>query len=91
MKRTGLEKLQGKQIAGQMKVAGIPDRFGKASSAPVDKREQRRRDAEAGLIPFATKLPSTLVERLRARAEADGKPLSETVASLLDAALRTKR
>ncbi|MBL8513456.1 MAG: hypothetical protein JNJ55_05660 [Betaproteobacteria bacterium] len=87
MKRTDLEKLQGKQLTGQMKNAGSPNRFGKDSSTPIDKREQRRRDAEAGLIPFATKLPTALVQRLREKSEADGVSLSEMLAELLVAAL----
>ncbi len=90
MKRTDLEKMQGKQLTGQMKGAGIPDRFGKASSAPLDKREQRRRDAEAGLIPFAAKLPSALVQRLREKSEAEGVPLNDLLATLLDSALAAK-
>ncbi|MBL8519383.1 MAG: hypothetical protein JNK75_01815 [Betaproteobacteria bacterium] len=90
MKRTDLEKIQGKQIAGQMRGSGIPDRFGRDSAAAVDKREQRRRDAEAGLIPFATKLPSALVQQLREKAEADKVPLNELVANLLEAGVSTK-
>lgn len=87
MKKTDLEKLKGTKIAGNQKLASIPDRFGKDAGMQTDKREQRRRDAELGLIPFAVKLPSELVMRLRENSEAEQKPLNELVASLLDSAL----
>jgi len=51
MKRTELEKASAKKISGNMKLNAIPDRFGKDAGALVDKREQRRRDQELGLIP----------------------------------------
>lgn len=91
MKRTDLEKMQGKQISGQMRNAGIPDRFGKDSTAPVDKREQRRRDAEAGLVPFATKLPMDLITKLREKAEADSVQINDLVADLLAKSLAKKK
>jgi hypothetical protein len=83
MKRTDLEKLQGKQLTGRMRSASVPDRFGKDASPSIDKREQRRRDAAAGLIPFATKLPSDLVRQLREEAEREGVPLNAWVGILL--------
>ena len=68
MKKTDLVKHLAKKIDGQMKVAAVPGRFGQAAGAVVDKREQRRLDAQAGLLPFACKLPAELVRQLHDRA-----------------------
>ena len=38
MKKTDLEKNKAKKLAGNMKQAPIPGRFGKESAAPLDKR-----------------------------------------------------
>lgn len=64
MKKTDLVKNLAKKLDGRMKTAGVPGRFAQGAAEMVDKREQRRRDAEAGLVPFACKLPSDLVKRL---------------------------
>ena len=67
MKKTDIEKNQAMKIAGKMKQAGVPGRFGQGASGVadgVDKREQRRLDSAAGLVPFACKLPAELVKRL---------------------------
>ena len=53
MKKSDLDKLLGKKVGGQMKVAGASGRFGQGSADVVDRREQRRLDAAAGLVPFA--------------------------------------
>ncbi len=90
MKRTDLEKNKGTKIAGNMKLAGIPDRFGKDAGAPMDKREQRKRDAELGLVPFAVKLHGDIVRQLHARAEAEQKSLNDVTAELLKTALAKK-
>ncbi len=68
MKKTDLEKNKAKKIDGSMRSAGIPDRFAQGAAGAADKREQRRRDAAAGLIPFACKLPLELTRRLAERA-----------------------
>jgi hypothetical protein len=68
MKKTDLVKNLAKKLDGRMKTAGVPGRFAQGAAEMVDKREQRRRDAEAGLVPFACKLPSGLVKRLHERA-----------------------
>jgi len=72
---------------GQMRQAGSPSRFGAAAQAVPDRREQRKLDQAAGLVPFAVKLPEALVARLRERAEAEHRTLPELTAALLDAAL----
>jgi hypothetical protein len=53
-----------------------------AAAAP-DRREQRRLDQAAGLVPFAVKLNRDLVAEIRAHAERKGEPLNEAVAALL--------
>ena len=64
MKKSDLAKNLGLKIDGRMRAAGVPDRFAQAS-ALVDKREQRRRDAAAGLVAFACKLPADLLPPLQ--------------------------
>lgn len=87
MKRTDLEKLQGKKVLGAMKREATSDRYGAASSAHVDRREQREREKAAGLVPFAVKLPKELVASLQARAAARGLSLDVIVAELLGQAI----
>jgi hypothetical protein len=90
MKKTDLEKNKMLKSMIALKGTATPDRFGKQSTAPLDKREQRKLDQAAGLIPFACKLPQPLVDQLRARAEADGVALNAMVARLLEQALGAK-
>ena len=90
MKRTELEKSKGSKIAGNMKLNGIPDRFGKDAGALVEKREQRKRDQELGLIPYAVKLHGDLISQIKARAEKDGKSLNDLTAELLAKGLANK-
>jgi hypothetical protein len=68
MKKFDLEKNKAMKISGLMKTAGVPGRFAQGSGTVIDKREQRRLDSEAGLVPFACKLPAELVARLHERA-----------------------
>lgn len=90
MKKTDLEKAKGLKIAGNMKQHGIPDRFGKDAGAPADKREQRRRDQELGLIPFAVKLHGDLIRQIKALADSQGKSLNDVTADLLTKGLAKK-
>lgn len=83
MKKTDLEKNKGLKIAGQMKQAGVPGRFGAASTAVPDRRERRRQEQALGLVPFAVKLPGDLVRQLREQAEMHGTKLDDLVADLL--------
>lgn len=87
MKKTDLEKALAKKITGRMAGAAAPARFGAAAAPPVDRREQRRRDAAAGLVPFACKLPQPLVAQLAARAAAHEGGVNAVVAELLGQAL----
>jgi hypothetical protein len=87
MKKSDLDKLLGKKIGGGMKGAGTPGRFAQGASALPDRREQRRLDAAAGLVPFACKLPSDLATTLRERAVGHEGGINGLVAELLRKAL----
>jgi hypothetical protein len=85
-KKTDLERLKAASLTDRLRQARPPDRYGKAS-AVVSRKEQRRLDQAAGLVPFAVKLNAALVKRLQEKAQAEGRPLSETVAALLEKGL----
>jgi len=87
MKKTDLEKHKGLKIAGKLAQSGTPTRFGAASTAPPDRRERRRLDQAAGLVPFATKLPSDLVTALNERAQERGLSAAELLAQILRTSL----
>ena len=87
MKKFELEKVKALKIGGQMRAAGVPDRFAQGANAATEKREQRRLDSAAGLVPFACKLPAELVKTLQARAAADEGGLNAVVAALLTKSL----
>ena len=65
------------KISMEMKKAGVPNRFGTASTALPDRREQRKLDQAAGLVPFAVKLHHDLVKQLQERAQQEGVSLNE--------------
>ena len=88
MKKTDLEKNKAKKIAGTMKSAVVPDRFAQGAADAADKRERRTRDAAAGLVPFACKLPAELVKRLQERAGAHEGGINALVAQLLEQSLK---
>ncbi len=87
MKKTDLEKNKAKKIAGAMKTAVVPDRFAQSAAAATDKRERRTRDAAAGLVPFACKLPAELLKRLNERAAAHEGGVNGLVAQILEKSL----
>ena len=70
-KKFDLEKTLAKKTLGKLGQSGTAGRFG-AAGEPVDRREQRRLDHAAGLVPFATKLPASLIATLTAAAQAEG-------------------
>lgn len=86
MKKTDLEKNRMMKMSNLMKVAGIPDRFGKGGMVP-DRKELRRLDQAAGLIPFACKLHSELITRLHAEVAKNGTTMNVLVESLLESGL----
>ena len=84
MKKTDLEKNKGLKIVGQIHAGGAAPRFGHGAAASGERREPRRRDAAAGLVPFACKLPQELVTRLQERAAGQEGGINAMVAELLD-------
>lgn len=90
MKKTDLEKNKMLKSHNMMKAAGIPDRFGKDSAQLLDRKEQRKLDQAAGLVPFACKLNGELVKRLHAESEKSGVAMNELVAGLLEKGLGKK-
>jgi hypothetical protein len=68
MKKFDLEKNKALKLDNALKQSGS-ERFGKGVAEPkLDRREQRKLDQAQGLVPFACKLNSELVEDLKARA-----------------------
>ena len=90
MKRTELAKLKGKKIDTSMSKTSTPGRFAKEAAAILDRREQRKRDQELGLVPFAVKLDSELVRKLYALAQQRQVGLNEVVGELLEIGLKAK-
>lgn len=89
-KKSDLEKSKLIKAQGKMKLASAANRqSGDSAVAAVDKRERRRLDQAKGLLPFAVKLPETLIVRLRERAAAQDKPLQDLVAELLEKAMES--
>jgi hypothetical protein len=87
MKLTDLHKNQGLKIEGEARRGGVADRYGKGAAQVPDRKEQRRLDAAAGLVPFACKLHGELVKQLRERAESSGQDINQIVDALLRAGL----
>jgi len=90
MKKTDLVKNLEKKIKGKMQAAGVPGRFGEGAAQLPDRREQRKLDQAAGLVPFAVKLHGDLVKQLQALAEAGDGNLSALVDGLLRAGLSSQ-
>jgi hypothetical protein len=80
MKKTGMAKSDAKKLMGKMVAPGAA--FGAATPA-ADKREQRRLDQAAGLVPFAVKLNGELVQQLQELSKAQGGDMNATVAAVL--------
>lgn len=86
LKRTDLAKNLNLKIQGQMQHAATPGRFAQAVALP-DRREQRKLDQAAGLVPFAVKLNKELVARLGEVASARQVTLNALVDEVLRAGL----
>ncbi|KGD93734.1 hypothetical protein JL37_14935 [Achromobacter sp. RTa] len=86
MNKFDLQKNQALKLAGQLKQAGTPDRYGTASQT-LDRREQRKLDQAAGLVPFPLKLSQADADRLRAAAAERGVSTNDIVAEALRKAL----
>lgn len=91
MKKTDLAKSLGLKVAGQMRQAGSPGRFGQASSQLPDRREQRKLDQAAGLVPFAAKLHGDLIKALQDLAAASGESLNEVADRVIRAGLTQEK
>ncbi|ARP83637.1 hypothetical protein CAL12_24385 [Bordetella genomosp. 8] len=87
MKKTDLEKNKALKLMGKLNAAVPPGRYGGATPA-VDRREQRKLDQAAGLVPFPVKLKQPLIDALRARAQADGVGTNDIINTLLEDALK---
>lgn len=90
MKKTDLVKNLGQKIKGKMQAAGVPGRFAEGAAQLPDRREQRKLDQAAGLVPFAVKLHGELVKQLQALAAAGDGNLNALVDRLLHAGLSTQ-
>jgi hypothetical protein len=77
-----MAKSDAKKLMGKMAAPGTSG-FGNSGAAPVDRREQRKLDQAAGLVPFAVKLNGELVQQLHAQAKERNVDLNELVAGLL--------
>jgi len=88
MKKTDLEKNKAMKIVGTMKSSLAPDRFAQGAAAALDKKERRARDAAAGLVAFACKLPMDLVSQLNERATGHEGGLNGLVAELIRKSLK---
>lgn len=86
MKLQDLHKNKMLKAGNAMKHTGTPDRFSKASPT-LDRKEQRKLDQAAGLVPFACKLPIALITALNERAKEDDISLNELVANVLASGL----
>ena len=82
MKKTDLAKNDAKKLMGKMTGPGASP-FGTAAAPAIDKREQRKRDQALGLVPFAVKLNSELVQQLQALAAEKGLDMNAAVAEVL--------
>jgi hypothetical protein len=87
MKPADLARLKGTKIMGQMKQERGVARHGDSAVAVVDRREQRRLDQAAGLVPFAVKLDQKLVQQVGELARTRGIGLTQLVDELLRKAL----
>ncbi|WP_109480235.1 hypothetical protein [Paraburkholderia sp. C35] len=85
MKKFDLEKNKALKLGNDMKQALSADRFGKTSSLQpqLDRREQRKLDQAKGLVPFACKLPDSLVAQLKERAATHPEGMNGLIAELL--------
>ena len=87
MKKSGMAKMQAMKLSGKMKQPGTAAAFGQAAPVAMDRREQRKLDQSLGLVPFAVKLNSDLVQQIQALAQQRNCGVNELVAELLTHAL----
>ncbi|MFZ2853654.1 MAG: hypothetical protein WAZ34_06015 [Rhodocyclaceae bacterium] len=86
MKKTDLEKNKFLKTNNRMRKEATPGRFADQTAVP-DRREQRKLDQAAGLVPFAVKLNGDLVKAIQTLAQTREQGLNELVGELLSKAL----
>ena len=86
MKKTGMAKSDAKKLMGKMTAPGLAG-FENSDVVQVDRREQRKRDAALGLVPFAVKINNELVQKLHALAKERAIEMNQLVDELLNKAL----
>ena len=77
-----MAKSDAKKLMGKMVAPGAAG-FGNSGTAAPDRREQRKLDQAAGLVPFAVKLNGDLVQQLQSQAKERDVDLNQLVADLL--------
>lgn len=77
-----MAKSDAKKLMGKMQAPGAAA-FGAGETPAIDRREQRKRDQAAGLVPFAVKLNGELVAQLQALVKERGVEMNALVAELL--------
>lgn len=87
MKPAELQKYNAMKLVNRMKNAGAHGNPA-GSVKPVDRREQRRLDQAAGLVPFAVKLNGELIKQINTLAAERKTGVNEVVAELLQKALK---
>lgn len=87
MKPAELQKYNAMKLVNRMKNAGTHGNPG-GTVKPVDRREQRRLDQAAGLVPFAVKLNGELIRQINALATERKTGVNEIVDELLQKALK---
>ena len=84
MKKSDLDKQLGQEgRRPDERRRAFPAASAQGAGEMVDRREQRRLDAAAGLVPFACKLPSDLAATLRERGAGHADGINGLVAELL--------
>jgi len=91
VKKADLEKQLAKKISGRMGQEAHSDRYGSASGAVFDRKEQRDREKAAGLVPFAVKLPQDVVSALQTLARERNVPMNDLVLELVRSAMAPDR
>ncbi len=86
MKKADIYKSEGSKINSRMK-SDNQGRSGTHDGDAPDRREQRKLDQAAGLVPFAVKLNIDLVKEIQALAQSRHVGVNELVAELLKKAL----
>ena len=91
MKRTDIEKSIGAKINNKNKQNRKAGPYNKDTEKQLNKREQRKIDQAQGLVPFAVKINSDLVQQIQDIAEEQQTTVNEVVADLLQKGLQNRK